>query len=74
MPYSIDGVEYLADLGENFNSKEFFNKLRAGILASTAALNPAEYVNYFMPWAEKGAEVFMLVLVPNFQGHLTTWR
>lgn len=68
MPYSIDGVEYLADLGENFNSKEFFNKLRAGILASTVALNPAEYVNYFMPWAEKGAEVFYVSFGSEFSG------
>ncbi|HHX48932.1 MAG TPA: DegV family protein [Clostridiales bacterium] len=68
MPYSVDGIEYLADLGENFNAKDFFNKLRSGILSSTAALNPEEYINYFMPYAEKGVEVFYVSFGTAFSG------
>lgn len=68
MPYSVDGVEYLADLGETFSAKEFFDKLRSGVSSSTAALNPSEYVNYFMPWAEKNKEVLYVSFGTAFSG------
>ena len=67
MPYSIDDEEIFADITE-FNSKEFFDKLRNGSKASTAGLNVADYINYFEPYVAQGEEIFYISFGASFSG------
>lgn len=60
MPYVIDGEENLADLGETFDAKQFFDKMRAGAKASTAGLNEETYYHIFQPYFEKGEDILYI--------------
>lgn len=60
MPYTIDGEEKLADLGETFEPDEFYNKMRNGASASTAGLNDITYYDIFKPYFEKGEDILYI--------------
>lgn len=60
MPYSLDGEEYLADLGETFDPDKFYNAMRAGAKASTAGLNEETYYNIFQPYFAKGEDILYI--------------
>ncbi len=60
MPYILDGEEKLADLGETFDPKAFFGKMRAGAAASTAGLNEETYYEIFKPFFEKGDDILYI--------------
>ena len=49
MPYAIEGKEYFDDLGQTMNHKEYYDKMRAGAVPVTSALNEATYMEYFEP-------------------------
>ena len=57
MPYTIDGVEYLYDFGENTDLKGFFKKMEAGSTPITSAQNEAYYLKIFEPYFEKGEDI-----------------
>ena len=60
MPYSLDGEEKLADLGETFDPKQFFGAMRDGAKASTAGLNEETYYEIFKPFFEKGEDILYI--------------
>ncbi len=60
MPYNLDGEEKLADLGETFDPKQFFDSMRAGAKASTAGLNEEVYYDIFKPFFEKGEDILYI--------------
>ena len=50
MPYTLEGVEYFADLGRDPSvSKAFYNKMRAGAMPITSLLPTPVYLEYFEP-------------------------
>jgi len=49
MPYSLDGKEYFDDLGQTINHKDYYDRMRAGALPVTSALNEENYLEYFDP-------------------------
>lgn len=67
MPYYLDDEEIFADVTD-FNSKEFFDKLRNGSKASTAGLNVVDYINYFEPYIAQGEEIFYISFGASFSG------
>lgn len=60
MPYTIDGEDKLADLGENFDAKAFYDKMRAGAMASTAGLSAEYYYDFFKPYFEQGDDILYI--------------
>lgn len=60
MPYILDGEEKLADLGETFDPKQFFDAMRAGAKASTAGLNEETYYNIFQPFFKNGDDILYI--------------
>lgn len=65
MPYIIDGKEALSDLGEEFNAKEFYDRMRAGASATTAGLNEETYYDIFKPFFEKGDDILYIAFSSN---------
>ncbi len=57
MPYTIDGVEHNYDLGETYNCKEFFDKVRSGSMPITSALNPQNYIDIFEPVLQANEDI-----------------
>ncbi len=58
MPYTIDEKEIYPYVDyEEFDSKSFYDKLRKGVLPTTAGLSPARYVEIFEPFFAKGLDI-----------------
>ncbi len=47
MPYVLDGEEFYYDLGENTDFKHFYDRMRAGAVPTTSAINEQNYIDYF---------------------------
>ncbi len=72
MPYAVDGEEAFADLGENFDAKEFFDRMRAGAKAITSALNEEIYYDTFKPYFEKGEDILYIAFSSKMSGTFTS--
>ena len=56
LSYTIDGVHYTH---ENFmDEPEFYEKLRAGSMPTTAQVNPEEAKELFEPYLKRGKRIF----------------
>lgn len=58
MPYVVEGELKDYFCGKNYDYKEFFDKIRHGVMPTTCALNAQDYINYFEPEFEKGNDIF----------------
>lgn len=68
MPYTICDKEYFYDLGENTDSKKFFDLVRAGNTPITSALNPEDYKAYFEPFFKAGEDIFYVSFSTEMSG------
>ena len=58
MPYTIEGQQVFPYVDfKDFDYKEFYNRLRKGVIPTTSALSPTEYVNYFEPEFKAGHDI-----------------
>ncbi len=60
MPYTIEGEEFFADLGEGGNNVDFYNKLRQGASAITSLLPVGAYLEYFEPILKDGKDLLFI--------------
>ena len=59
MPYEIKGKEVKPYVDfEKFNGKEYYDTLRKGVIPTTSALNPEDYIQYFEPEFKAGNDIF----------------
>ena len=58
MPYTIEGKQIFPYVDfKEFDYKAFYNKLRQGVIPTTSALSPVEYINYFEPEFKAGRDI-----------------
>ncbi len=57
MPYTINGQEHIYDFGKNTDIEAFYKDMREGKVATTAALNTQDYINYFEPIFASGEDI-----------------
>lgn len=57
MPYVMDDEVKYYDLGRHTDFKQFYDRMRAGAVPKTMALNPAEYEEYIEPIFKSGNDV-----------------
>ena len=58
MPYTIEGQQVFPYVDfEKFEWHEFYDRLRKGVIPTTSALSPVEYVNYFEPEFKEGRDI-----------------
>lgn len=60
--YVIDGVEYADDLWQSMSPHEFYEQMREGKQATTVAVTPGRYYEYFKQFAEEGTPAIYLGL------------
>ena len=60
MPYALDGKEYFDDLGQTVDPKTFYDKMRAGAMPTTSALNEEVYHDYFEPILASGKDLLFI--------------
>ena len=58
MPYAIDGKEtYPYEDFDEFDPHAFYDKLRGGVLPTTAAIPTQRYIDYFEPFLKNGDDI-----------------
>ena len=58
MPYTIEGKQVFPYVDfKEFDYKDFYGRLRKGIVPTTSALSPVEYINYFEPEFKAGRDI-----------------
>lgn len=58
MPYSIDAkTVYPYEDWKDFESHEFYDMLRSGVIPTTSAITKERYIEYFEPWFQKGCDI-----------------
>ena len=68
MPYMIDGVEYLDDLGRNGKQAEYFDNMRKGVSPVTSLLPTPVYLEYFEPILAEGRDILFIA----FSSHMSS--
>lgn len=71
MPYTIDDEETFYDLGRNTDFKAFYDRMRAGSMPITSALNPQQYIEIFEPFFAEGEEIFYISFSHRLSGTFT---
>ena len=61
MPYEMKGKEIKPYIDfEEFDGKKYYDTLRKGVIPTTSALNPEDYIRYFEPEFKAGNDVFYI--------------
>lgn len=60
MPYTMEGQEYLDDLGQTMDYKTYYDKMRSGAHPTTSALNEFVYLEYFDPILAEGNDLLFI--------------
>ena len=60
MPYVLDGEEFYYDLGEQTDFRHFYDRMRAGAVPTTSAINEQNYLDYFEPVLAEGQDIYYI--------------
>jgi DegV family protein with EDD domain len=71
MPYILDGVESLYDLGENTDYAAFFEKLSNGAKASTSTRSAYDIELFFKEQLEAGKDILYIGFSSQLSAHLS---
>ena len=74
MPYLLDDKEYFYDMGENTDLKAFFDKMRAGSVPKTQALNEYDYTQYFEPVLARGEDIYYITFSHQMSGTFNSMK
>ncbi|MFD1392270.1 DegV family protein [Lacticaseibacillus jixianensis] len=55
--FNVEGQDLTDDMGGSYELKDFFEKIKRGVMPSTSAINVGEYVDFFTPYAKAGTPV-----------------
>lgn len=58
--FSLDGKEYIDNLGESLSYEDFYMKLRNGSETKTSQVNVNQFIEYFTKFLEKGLDILHL--------------
>lgn len=68
MPYTLDGEEKFYDMGRNTDLKHLFDRMRAGAMPITSALNPQDYMDAFEPIFARGEDILYVHFSDKLSG------
>jgi len=66
--YYMEDKEYADDYGKTMSYKDFYNKLREGIMASTSLINIEKYKEYFGEILKEGKDIVHLEFSSGLSG------
>lgn len=66
--YSIDGKEYMDDLGQSMPFDQFYKAMAEGAETRTSQVNIAEYLEYFSKMLEQGKDILHVCLSSGISG------
>ncbi|MCC8045856.1 MAG: DegV family protein [Clostridiales bacterium] len=68
MHYSMDGKEYLDDLGASMPFDQFYKAMQEGADTRTSQINVEEFLKYFRPFLEQGLDILHVTLSSGISG------
>ena len=69
MPYFVNEKEINPYVDwRDFNSKEFYDMLRGGVIPKTSAISPSKYIEYFEPHFKAGNDIIYVHFSKNMSG------
>ncbi len=71
-PYILDGVEKADDIWTSMTPKWFYDQIRSGVKASTAAISVGRYLEYFTECAEEGTPTVYLAFTSALSSSYST--
>ncbi len=66
--YTLDGKEYLDDLGKSIPFSKFYELMASGSEIKTSQVNSDEFYNYFKRFLEEGKDILHLTLSNGISG------
>ena len=66
--YSLDGVQYMDDLGKTMSLDEFYAAMQKGAETKTSQVNAGEFVDYFTPFLEAGKDIIHVCISSGISG------
>lgn len=66
--FSLDGKQYLDDLGHSIPFDAFYSAMARGAVTMTSQVNADEFVAYFTPFLEKGQDILHVCLSSGLTG------
>ena len=68
MHYTMDGKEYVDDLGQSMSFSEFYNRIDAGAMPTTSQINVAQFIAFFEPFLQQGQDILHVSISSNLSG------
>lgn len=66
--FSLDGKEYLDDLGQSIPFDEFYSAMARGAETRTSQVNVDEFITHFTPFLEAGQDILHVCLSSGLSG------
>ena len=70
--FSLDGKEYLDDLGQSIPFDRFYQEMEKGALTKTSQVNEDEYEDYFQSFLEAGQDILHVCLSTGISGSMNS--
>lgn len=70
--YSLDGTNYMDDLGKTMPIAKFYEAMQQGAETKTSQINAEEYIDYFEKFLKEGKDVLHLCLSSGISGTLNS--
>ncbi|MEG2274409.1 MAG: DegV family protein, partial [Clostridia bacterium] len=68
MPYTLNGVETMYDLGEHTDFDGFYNSMKAGAIPITSGLNEELYYEIFESYFKDGEDILYVAFSSKMSG------
>ena len=66
--FTLDGKEYLDDLGQTISFEEFYRRVAAGATPTTSQVNVGQYTDFFTPFLQAGKDILHISLSSGLSG------
>lgn len=72
--YSMDGKEYIDDLGQTIPFEEFYSKIDKGSMPTTSQINADQFTEFFEPMLKEGKDILHLSFSSGLSGCVNSAR
>ncbi len=66
--FTIDGVEYMDDLGQSMPFEEFYARIDKGAMPTTSLVNTEQFLAFFEPFLKEGKDILHLSFSSGLSG------
>ena len=66
--FTMDGVEYMDDLGQSMPFDEFYARIAAGSMPTTSLVNTDQFIAFFEPYLKEGKDILHLTFSSGLSG------